>query len=138
MTFRHRIPRLWALTALTVVVPLSFGLKFYRGPAQWVLNNWGASFGYELFFMLLAFLVFPRRRAVTRIAVTVCVVTCALEFLQLYRAPWLDSIRSTFLGGALLGNAFSWLDMPAYPVSCLVGWFVLRRMAERGSDETGR
>jgi hypothetical protein len=100
-------------------------MKYYAGPGRWWLNNWGASFGYEIFFMLLAFIIYPKRSAITVIAIGVCAVTCVLELLQLWQPPWLQAIRSTWLGQALLGHSFSWRDMPAYPMGCLLGWVLL-------------
>jgi len=112
--------------ALIVVTALGYALKFYPGPGRWWVNNWGpASIAYEIIFMLLAFIVVPRRRAITPIAVGVCSMTCVLEFLQLWKPPWLQSIRSTFFGKALLGDSFSWWDLPAYPIGCLAGWYLL-------------
>ena len=66
--------------------------------------------------MLAAFLVVSRRKLTTRIAVGVLLVTCVLESLQLWHRPWLQAIRSTFLGASLLGTSFSWWDFPAYVV----------------------
>ena len=124
--------RLRILAALLVVTALGFTAKRYPGPGRWWVNNWGpASVAYELFFMLLAFLVVPRRRAITPIAIGVCTATCVLEFLQLWKPPWLQAIRSTFLGAALLGNVFSWWDLPAYAVGCLLGWCLLRWLSAR-------
>ena len=55
---------------LLIVLPLGFALKYYRGPGQCWVNNWGpASVAYEVCFMLLAFLVVPRRSAITPSAV---------------------------------------------------------------------
>jgi len=123
---------LWRLrfrivVALLAVTALGFGMKLYPGPGRWWVNHFGpASVAYEVFFMLLAFLVVPRRRAVTPIAVGVCGTTCVLEFLQLWHPPWLEAARSTFLGECLLGDSFSWWDLPAYPIGCLLGWFLLQ------------
>ena len=113
------------------IVVAVFGLaaKLYPGPGRWWVNNFGpASVAYVVFFMLAAFLVVPRRSAVTRIAVGVLLVTCALEFLQLWHPAWLQAIRSTFLGASLLGTSFSWWDFPAYVVGAVVGWLFLRRI----------
>jgi hypothetical protein len=124
--------RLRVVEALLVVAAFGFAMKFYPGPGRWWVNDWGpASVAYEVFFMLLVFLVVPRRGAVTPIAVGVCVTTCVLEFLQLWQPPWLQAIRSTFLGGALLGDTFSWYDLPAYVVGCVLGWFLLRWLVLR-------
>lgn len=119
--------RVRAVVALAAVAALGFGAKFYPGPGSWWVNNWGpASVAYEVFFMVLVWLVVPRRDAITPIALGVCSATCVLEFLQLWHPAWLEALRSTFVGGALLGTTFSWWDLPAYPIGCLAGWFLLR------------
>lgn len=129
----NRSLRVRIVLALLVVTGLGFAAKLYPGPGRWWVNDWGpASVAYEVFFMLLAFLMVPRREAITPIAVGVCLATCAGEFLQLWQPPWLGAVRSTFLGGALLGNSFSWWDLPAYPVGCLAGWFLLRWLCGSG------
>ena len=114
---------------LMFLVPTGFALKFYAGPGRWWVNNWGASFAYEVFFMSLALLVIDARSRIGAIAIGVCVGTVALEFLQLWKHPWLEAVRSTFVGQAFLGNAFSWRDLPAYPLGCLLGWILLNRLA---------
>jgi len=124
------------LAFLLIVVPIGFALKFWAGPGQWWINNWGASFAYEAFFMGLALLVLDSPRRIPAIAIGVCAGTVALEFLQLWKPPWLEAVRSTFVGRAVLGNAFSWSDVPAYPLGCLLGWLVLARLAAAPRDAT--
>ncbi len=122
--------RLRILVALIVVTVLGFAAKYYPGPGHRFVNHFGpASVAYEMFFMLLAFFFVPRRRAIGPIAVTVCLVTCVLEFLQLWQPPWLQTIRATFLGKSLLGDSFSWWDLPAYPIGCFLGWLLLHWLA---------
>ena len=43
------------------------------------------------------------------------------EFSQLYHAPWIDSIRSTFLGHIILGEGFIWVDLVAYAIGIWIG-----------------
>lgn len=118
--------RLQIILALFAAGAFGLAMKFYPGPGRRWVNDWGpASVAYEIFFMLLVFLIVPRRGAITPIAVGVCATTCVLEVLQLWQPPWLQAVRSTFPGGALLGTSFSWWDLPAYPVGCILGWFLL-------------
>jgi len=63
------------------------------------------------------------------IAVTVCLVTCLLEFAQMWQPPLLQMVRSTVMGRALLGTTFMWRDLPIYPVGCVLGWLLMRRLA---------
>lgn len=44
-----------------------------------------------------------------------------VEFSQLYRAPWIDSIRHTTLGALVLGHGFLWSDLVCYAVGILMG-----------------
>ncbi len=45
-------------------------------------------------------------------------ISCALavELSQLYKAPWIDAIRQTTLGGLVLGFGFLWTDLLCYAV----------------------
>jgi hypothetical protein len=46
---------------------------------------------------------------------------CLVEFSQLYRAPWLDAARRTWLGALVLGDTFAWRDIAAYLVGVAFG-----------------
>ena len=129
--------RVETIAAILVVSALGFAAKFYPGPGATWINHFGpASIAYEIFLMLVIFTVVPRRVAITPIAIAVCVVTCSLEFLQKWQPSWLQAARATFVGRTLLGHDFSWWDFPAYPVGCVLGWFVLRWIVAR--DENRR
>lgn len=39
-----------------------------------------------------------------------------IEFSQIYHAEWIDRIRSTTLGGLVLGFGFLWSDLLAYSI----------------------
>lgn len=53
-----------------------------------------------------------------------------IECSQLYHAPWIDAIRSSTLGGLILGWQFVWSDIFAYTVgvcaAALLEWAVKR------------
>jgi hypothetical protein len=128
---------IWASTqtkvilTLLVVTPLGFAFKFYSGPDNWWFNNYGAGVLYEIFWILLAFLFFPSKRSGNLIPVYVFVITCILEFLQLWHPPFLQEFRSHFLGSALIGTTFTRWDFPHYVLGCLLGWGWIRFILTR-------
>ena len=109
----------WTLLSIGIIIPLGFYSKFYSGPAEvWVNNSLGGIL-YVIFWSLFASLFFARIR-VWKIAAIILVVTCLLEILQLWHPPFLEVIRSTFIGVTLIGNSFSWL----YLVHYVIGFFL--------------
>jgi len=50
---------------------------------------------------------------VALVAISFCY---AIEISQLYHTPWIDGIRSTTLGGLVLGFGFLWSDILAYSI----------------------
>lgn len=92
-------------------LPLTPFLSKYGGDAIWAMVVF---FGFGF--------LFPRL-PVTRLFV-ISLGTCwAIEFSQLYHAPWIDSIRAMRMGHLVLGSTFNWPDLPAYAVG--VGMAVL-------------
>jgi hypothetical protein len=55
-------------------------------------------------------------------------VTCALEFLQLWHPPLLESLRSNFIGRTILGSYFDWSDFTYYFAGSALGYLWLRLM----------
>jgi hypothetical protein len=123
--------------SLLVVTPLGFAFKFYSGPGGSWFNNYGAGVLYEIFWILLAFLFFPTRKAANAIPVYVFVITCILEFLQVWHPPFLEAIRSSFLGSALIGTTFVWWDIPHYVLGSLIGWGRLTFLLRQGETRSG-
>jgi hypothetical protein len=46
--------------------------------------------------------------------------------LQLWHPKSLETIRSSFIGSALIDTTFSWLDFPHYALGSFIGWQWLR------------
>jgi len=112
----------WTLVSLILIIPTGFYSKFYRGPAAgWVNDSLGGVF-YEIFWCLLILLFLPRVKPWI-IALSVLVVTCILEFMQLWHPPLLELLRSNFIGRTLLGTTFTWTDFPYYFFGSGIGWF---------------
>jgi hypothetical protein len=94
------------------LLPISSFLSKYGGDALWAL----------LVFLGFGF-VFARASTV-RIALIAVGFAWSIEFLQLYHAPWIDSIRSTRFGQLVLGSIFNSPDLIAYAVGIVFGAFV--------------
>lgn len=113
------------LLSIAFIVPFGLVTKFYRGPGQAWLNDTFGGIPYEIFWMLLVGVIWPRLRPGT-IALLVFIATCLLEFLQLWQPAWLQAIRATLPGRLVLGNSFTWGDFPYYAIGCGCGWLWLR------------
>jgi hypothetical protein len=60
-------------------------------------------------------------KPVNFIATVSLLFSFAIEFGQLYKAPWIDSIRPTLFGRLVLGATFNWGDMICYAVGVGIG-----------------
>ena len=82
----------------------------------------------------IVFFFVPGKRHVATIVAGVFVVMSILETLQLWQSPFLQQLRSTFLGKALLGNTFVWWDFPHYLAGCILAWLLMKAIL--GTTET--
>jgi len=57
----------------------------------------------------------------SRLAGFAVLTSYAVEFSQLYQAPWINAIRATTCGHLILGSAFQWNDLMAYTVGVAIG-----------------
>ncbi len=124
---------LMTLIALLIITPLGFFTKFYTGNGfAWVNNSLGGMF-YEIFWCLLIFLFFTKLKPAF-IAIVVFLITCALEFSQLWKPGFLEILREHFFVRTIIGNSFTWSDFPYYFIGSLAGFAMLvmiKRISER-------
>ena len=64
--------------------------------------------------------VAPRARVAQRVGIAIA-LALAVEISQLYHAPWIDTLRSTTLGGLVLGFEFLWTDLVCYAAGVSFG-----------------
>lgn len=107
--------------AACVVAALALGSRRYgaRLP-QFIALYAGDTLWALMFFILIGFVA--ARWSGLRVAVATLLLAYAGETSQLYHAPWIDSIRNTWLGGIILGYGFLWSDIVCYTVGVLLGW----------------
>ena len=122
--------RRWIIISLCIVTPAGFLCKFYKGPAHNWFNDYGGGVMYEIFWCLVIFFFRPRKFAPAKIAAAVLIATCLLETLQLCHWPFLQQIRSTFLGRTLIGTTFVWWDFPHYILGCAIAWLWMRTLSK--------
>jgi hypothetical protein len=116
--------RLILLLSLMLITPLGFLTKFYTGPADTWINNSLGGLLYEIFWCSVFAFIFVRSRPV-KIATWVLIITCILEFLQLWHPSFLKYLRANFIGRTILGNSFNWTDFPYYFVGSFLGYLLL-------------
>jgi hypothetical protein len=114
--------RIITVISLLIITPAGFYSKFYNGPAsEWINNSFGGLL-YVVFWCLVVFFLFPRVRPL-KIILPVLLVTCMLEFLQLWNPQFLNYLRSFFIGQAILGNSFICSDFIYYCAGSILGFF---------------
>ena len=112
--------RLFYFLAGCVVVP--FGLASRRYAA--LLPEFLAEYAGDTLWAVMAFLGFGfifRRWSILRVSATALLFSYAVEISQLYHAPWIDTVRRTWLGGLILGFGFLWSDILCYTVGVMLG-----------------
>jgi glycopeptide antibiotics resistance protein len=113
------------LISIIIIVPLGYVVRFAKEPGpEWLYDTFG-SVAYEIFWILLVPLLFPKASA-RWTAVGVCLATCGVEFLQLWQPPFLQAARATLPGRLVLGNTFSWSDFFSYFIGSFCGWVWMR------------
>jgi hypothetical protein len=123
---RHRVfqYRLSLLISILIIVPLGYVVRFHGAAPESLIDLFG-SVAYEIFWILLVALLFPKASPLWT-AVGVCLATCVIEFLQLWHPPFLEAMRATLPGRLVLGNNFAWSDFFSYFIGSFLGWVWMR------------
>jgi len=107
-----------ALLAVTILL----GLGSRRFGAR--LPNFVAAYAGDTLWATAAFLgigLALMRASTGRVALMAMILSVLVETSQLYKAPWIDSIRRTTLGSLVLGHDFVWSDLACYAVGIGLG-----------------
>lgn len=116
------------LLAATIVIGLLTRSSFV--PAETPLGRYAGDIFWAVALYWTLTLAFPRWHP-PRLAIITTLVSCVVEFSQLYQAEWINRVRSMMLGGLLLGYTFHWPDLLCYTsgaaLAGVIDFQVLRR-----------
>jgi len=114
--------------------------KAYTGIAQEWVQDYSGDVLYEIFWCLVIFWFIPsikdldKLSSITiKIALSVFVVTCAIEVSQLWFHLVPHAISYSLIWRMLLGVGFSWWDFPHYALGSLIGWWLIYQIGRIGS-----
>lgn len=109
--------------ALLATIALGYWTRFHAPVPEWLRDASGG-----VFYVVAAAIALraagvkdPRKAAALAF-----LLTCALEFLQMWQAPWVVALRRTLPGRLILGTHFSWPDFPPYALGGLLSWLLLQ------------
>ena len=108
------------LALIALVACLGIGSRRFAD----TLPGFLAAYARDMLWALAAFLGFGLllpTASTWRVALLALSFSLVIEVSQLYHAPWLDSIRSTTVGGLVLGYGFVWSDLACYAVGVGLG-----------------
>jgi hypothetical protein len=106
--------------AAILVIALGLSSRKYPGIFPSVLEKYPGDALWALMVFLGYCTCLPNART-WKVAVLALLTSFAVEFSQIYQAPWINAIRGTTLGHLVLGSAFNWLDLVAYTVGVALG-----------------
>ncbi len=120
---------LWIL----VITPIGFLTKAYHGPAAHWVNDSLSGALYVIFWCWVVAFFAPGVHA-RNIAFWVFGTTSLLEVAQLWHPPFLQYLRSFYLGKVILGTTFAWSDFFYYAIGAGVAYWSLRRLSARDTS----
>jgi hypothetical protein len=84
-------------------------VHLYMGDVLWALMVfWGLGFIWN-------------KKSTAFVATISLLFSISIEFSQLYHAPWIDAVRSTTIGGLILGFGFLFSDLVCYSIGIMLG-----------------
>jgi hypothetical protein len=108
-------PRLtyFILIIITIIIGLLSrhfaGIPLFVGDVLWATMIY---FGFRFLFI---------KKPIQFVVVLSLAFCYAIEFSQLYQAPWINNLRHTLIGALVLGEVFCWGDMLSYTVGVAIG-----------------
>ncbi|MFF2483317.1 DUF2809 domain-containing protein [Paenibacillus sp. NPDC058071] len=125
MPARPIIERIGYLAALLAAIILGLSSRIFsdRLPA-FVVHHFGDALWAAMIYFGFRFLQ-PRGR-LGAAALSAVAFSFAIEFSQLYQADWINHLRSTLIGGLILGKGFVSVDLVRYAAGIAAAYLLDR------------
>ncbi len=124
MFIKYYPSRLIFFVNILTIVPLGCIVRFSHILPEYLAHIAG-DIAYEILLVSIGVFIYPsaNRRL---IALWVFWITCGIELLKLYQAPWFQSIRTTLAGLLVFGSTFDWWNFGIYLFGTYLGWLWVR------------
>lgn len=109
--------------ALLITIALGLGTRQFPSVFPPVVARYGGDVLWATMMFWLLALLYPAAPT-HRLALSALTISFAVECSQLYRAPWIDSVRANPLGALVLGQGFLWSDLLCYTIGVLLAMFI--------------
>jgi hypothetical protein len=124
-------PRIARLALIGLVVVLGLGSRRFGAHLPGLVAVYAGDTLWALAAFLGLGLLLPRA-STGRVALLAMSFSVLIEVSQLYKAPWIDSIRRTTIGGLILGFDFVGSDLACYAVGVGMGILLEKGLALTG------
>ena len=111
--------RVSLLSTIVLIIPLGYFVRFSPLFPDW-FSDISGSIVYQILCVAIVQFCLPKL-SIVKAAIGVFLFASAIEFLQLWKPPFLQAIRATLPGRLVLGNTFMWSDFPPYLLGSIVG-----------------
>jgi hypothetical protein len=112
--------RFWYAITTLCVIGIGLASRQYQGLFPVFMGKYPGDALWALMVFLGLGFFFPKTKILQRAAYALA-ISYWVEGSQLYRAPWIDNIRSHKIGHLVLGQGFNWGDLLAYALGIVVG-----------------
>ena len=113
----------WYATAIAIIITIGLASRHYLQ-----LGKYPGDALWTIMVFLMVGIIQPRRRSI-EVGAIALFISYIVEFGQLYRAPWIVSIRSTTIGHLILGSDFAWADLAAYTLGAALAVIIDQKLS---------
>jgi len=115
-----RRSRWLSVVVAILLIPLGLAARRFRAQLPSVIGECAPDTLWATMVYFIFALIAPRR-PIWQIVLATVIFSFAIEFSQLYYAPWIDAIRATSFGALILGRTFLVWQLACYSAGVAIG-----------------